>query len=423
MKIKKLWGTQILDSRGFPTVQCNLLLDNDILIKSGVPSGASVGQQEALELRDGDDKKYFGKGVLQAIRNIDEKIAPIIVGFEPDFKIIDQKLLELDGTENKSNLGANAILAVSIAAVRAQAFCQKKELYKLIADEFGNNNIILPKVMFNILNGGVHADNKIPFQEFMIMPQKDNFSENLQMSVIVYQNLKRILKKEGYCTGVGDEGGFAPDIAANSSSVINRVLKFLQRAVDVSGFNLGNDVVFCLDVAASQFYNSEKKYYSLGDKKFSSDDIIEFYDSLVSDYPIFSIEDALDEQDWSGWQNLTEQLGKRIQLVGDDIFVTNTNLIKKGIEQKVANAVLIKPNQIGTVTETLAAIKLANDNNYKCVISHRSGETCDTFISDLVVGTGAGQLKAGAACRGERVAKYNRLLEIEESSYRRDSVL
>ena len=267
--------------------------------------------------------------------------------------------------------------------------------------------------MFNILNGGVHADNDIPFQEFMIMPQADSFADNLHMSVIVYQNLKRILKKEGYCVGVGDEGGFAPNIASSSHSAIEKVLNLLKRAVEVSGLVVGKDIVFCLDVAASQFYNEEKKFYSLGDEKFSSKDMVEFYSSLISDFSIFSIEDGLEEQDWDGWNILTETLGRKVQLVGDDIFVTNTKLIKKGIDQGVANAVLIKPNQIGTVTETLEAIKLAQDNNYKCVVSHRSGETSDIFISDLVVGAGVGQLKAGAACRGERVVKYNRLLEIE----------
>ena len=415
MKIKRIWGTEILDSRGFPTVECSLLLENDVLIKSSVPSGASVGKLEALELRDGDENKYLGKGVLTAVRNIEEKVAPVIIGCEPNFIEIDKKLLEIDGTDNKSNLGANAILAVSIAVARAQAFAEKKELYQLIADIEGNNKIILPKVMFNILNGGVHADNDIPFQEFMIMPQSDSFADNLHMSVIVYQNLKRILKKEGYSVGVGDEGGFAPHIISNSYSGIEKVLNLLKRAVEVSGLVVGRDIVFCLDVAASQFYDQENKNYMLGDKKFISKDLVGFYSSLISDFSIYSIEDGLDEQDWDGWNLLTETLGKEVQLVGDDIFVTNTNLIKKGIDLGVANAVLIKPNQIGTVTETLEAIRLALDNNYKCVVSHRSGETNDTFISDLVVGTGVGQLKAGAACRGERVVKYNRLLEIERN--------
>lgn len=415
MKIKKISGTQILDSRGFPTVECSLLLDNDVLIKSSIPSGASVGKLEALELRDGDEKRYFGKGVLTAVRNIEEKIGPALLGCKPDFIEIDKKLLEIDGTNNKSNLGANAILAVSIAVARAQAFAERKELYQLIADVTDNNKIILPKVMFNILNGGVHADNDIPFQEFMIMPQSDSFSDNLHMSVIVYQNLKRILKKEGYSVGVGDEGGFAPHIVSNSYSGIEKVLNLLSKAVEVSGLVVGKDIVFCLDVAASQFYDHENKNYLLGDKKFSSKDLVEFYSSLISDFSIYSIEDGLDEQDWDGWNLLTETIGEKVQLVGDDIFVTNRNLIKKGIDLGVANAVLIKPNQIGTVTETLEAIKLSQDNNYKCVVSHRSGETSDTFISDLVVGTGVGQFKAGAACRSERVVKYNRLLEIERT--------
>lgn len=414
MKIKKIWGLEILDSRGFPTVQCNLLLDNDVVIKASVPSGASVGKLEALELRDGDNNKYLGKGVLAAIKNIDEKIAPVVLGKEVNFKKIDKILLQLDGTDNKSNLGANTILSVSIAVARAQALIEKKELYRLIADEIGNKNIILPKVMFNILNGGAHADNDIPFQEFMIMPQADKFSDNLEISVIVYQNLKRILKKDGYQVGVGDEGGFAPHIACRDNFIVERVLNYLKRAVEVSGLVVGKDIVFCLDVAASQFYDEVNNCYIIGDKKFSSQNLAKFYSSLVADYSIFSIEDGLAEQDWSGWNFLTESLGEEVQLVGDDIFVTNVNLIKKGIDEHIANAVLIKPNQIGTVSETLDAIKLAQDNGYKCIVSHRSGETCDTFIADLVVGTGVGQLKAGAPCRGERLAKYNRLLEIEQ---------
>jgi enolase len=412
MKIKKLWGLEILDSRGFPTVQCNLLLDNDVLVKSSAPSGASVGKLEALEMRDGDNNRYLGKGVLRAVRNIEEKITPAIIGKEVDFKQIDKILLELDGTENKSNLGANAILSVSIVACRAQAVIEKKELYQLIADEFGNKDLILPKVMFNILNGGVHADNNIPFQEFMIMPQAEIFSKNLEMSVLVYNNLKKILKKEGYFTGIGDEGGFAPNISGANS--VKLALDYLKHAVNISRLIPGKDVLFCLDVAASQFYDEKENNYKIGGKIFSSSDLIKYYSSLILDYSIFSIEDGLYEQDWAGWQNLTEQLGNRVQLVGDDIFVTSPKLIKRGIKECVANAVLIKPNQIGTVTEVFDAIRLAKDNGYKCVVSHRSGETCDTFISDLVVGTGVGQLKSGAACRGERVAKYNRLLEIEK---------
>lgn len=411
MKIKKIWGLEILNSRGFPTVQCNLLLDNNILVKSSVPSGASVGKLEALELRDGDPNRYLGKGVLKATKNINEKIAPTIINKEVDFKQIDKILLDLDGTENKSNLGANAILAVSIAVIRAQAIIRNKELYQLIADEFDNTNLILPKVMFNILNGGVHADNNIPFQEFMIMPQADNFSKNLEMSVVIYNNLRKILKNEGYFTGVGDEGGFAPNISGGNSVKLS--LDYLKYAVEANNLVPGKDVFFCLDVAASQFYNENDKLYEIGNKKLNDSDLIKYYSLLISDYSIFSIEDGLDEQDWIGWKNLTEQLSSRVQLVGDDIFVTNPNLIKKGINEHVANAVLIKPNQIGTVTETFDAIKLAKDNNYKCVISHRSGETCDTFISDLAVGSGVEQMKSGAACRGERIVKYNRLLEIE----------
>lgn len=415
MKIKRIFANQILDSRGMPTIECGVEIDNGHISKAAVPSGASVGKFEALELRDGDPKKYFGKGVLKAIENIEKKIAPKLITEKPDVKKIDQILLELDGTSNKSVLGANAILAVSIAVARAQAYSLSLPMYIFISQLFGKKEISLPKVMFNILNGGAHADNNINFQEFMIMPQKDIFTENLHSAVLVYQNLKKLLHKEGLSCGVGDEGGFAPKFTKNKEMPEKTALDFIVRAIEESGFIPGKDILFCLDIAATQFYDEESKTYQINDQKMNTNQLVEFYDNLVTSYPIYSIEDGLQENDWDGWRVLTEKLSSTVQLVGDDIFVTNPSRIQEGISKGVANAVLIKPNQIGTVTETLQAIKLCQDSKYKTVASHRSGETCDTFISDLVVGTGAGQFKSGAPCRGERVAKYNRLLEIEKS--------
>ncbi|KKP24301.1 MAG: Enolase [candidate division TM6 bacterium GW2011_GWF2_28_16] len=416
MKISKIWATQILDSRGWPTIECNLLLENNYLIKSSVPSGASTGKFEAIELRDGDKNNYLGKSVLKAVNNINKIIAPKFINKSPDLKKIDRELINLDGTENKSKLGANAILAVSMVIARAQAYAQGQELYQFIGNFFGNKNFNSPKCMFNILNGGAHADNNIAFQEFMIMPiSGNNFAQNLEMAVIVYNKLKNILKTKKYFTGVGDEGGFAPNLENQGKEAITKIFDLLSEAIEQSGFTLGKDIVFCLDVAASQFYDSNNKIYNLGKEKPSQNELISFYEDLIKAYKIYSIEDGLDEQDWAGWQNLTSKLGDKLILVGDDIFVTNPKLIQKGVNNKIANSVLIKPNQIGTVTETLDAIKLAQKNNYKIVISHRSGETCDTFIADLAVGVNAGFMKSGAPCRCERVAKYNRLLEIEST--------
>lgn len=415
MKIKKIAAMQILDSRGVPTIQCSIFLENGACVKSSVPSGASVGKFEAIELRDKDPKKYLGKSVFNAIENIEKKIAPAIINKEIDLEKIDKVLINLDGTDNKSNLGANAILAVSIAIARAQAKVLNLELYEFIAKIFNAKETLIPQCMFNILNGGVHADSGIGFQEFMIMPiLKTTFAENLQVACVIYHNLKSLLKKDGYSTGVGDEGGFAPRFSCNGLAE-KHALDYLVRACQFSGFEPGKDVVFCLDVAASQFYDDQNKLYFLGEKEYDSKSLIDLYDNLINSYPIYSIEDGLYEDDWDGWKILTERLGSQVQLVGDDIFVTNELRIKKGIQLGVANAALIKPNQIGTVTETLNAIRLCKDSGYKTVISHRSGETCDTFISDLVVGTNSGQFKAGAPCRGERVVKYNRLLEIENN--------
>ncbi|MBD3231214.1 phosphopyruvate hydratase [Candidatus Dependentiae bacterium] len=414
--IRKIWADEILDSRGFPTIRCSIMLDNDLIVQSSAPSGASVGKLEALELRDQDMKRYFGKGVLKAIFNVEKIIAPELIGKEPDLFLIDKLMIDLDGTKNKSKLGANAILAVSMAVARAQAKSLSLYLYQIVAKYFDNNEILkIPNAMFNILNGGVHASNGICFQEFMIMPIREkSFALNLQIACIIYHNLKNILHKEDYSIGIGDEGGFAPRIVKDGDCGTVAALNFLVKAVEKSGFVLGKDVVFCLDVAATQFYDEKEKKYILKNKKMHSDDLINFYHDLISHYPIYSIEDGLAEQDWQGWKNMTEEIGTKVQLVGDDIFVTNIDLIHKGVVGGVANAVLIKPNQIGTITETINAIKLCKNSKYKTIISHRSGDTCDSFIADLAVGANCQQFKSGACARGERVSKYNRLLEIEK---------
>jgi enolase len=414
MKIKNIKAREILDSRGWPTVECKMILDNGQSVKASVPSGASVGKLEAVELRDGDKKRYSGKGVLNAIKNIETIIAPVLIGREIDTKEIDKILIELDGTENKSGLGANAVLPISIATIRAQALQENMQLYKLISKLSGTEKTNLPRIMFNILNGGVHADNGIAFQEFMIMPLKtDCVSETIHVAAEVYHKLKKILSKNGYSVGVGDEGGFAPLLKDDQKDKECEALDFLLQATEEAGFMPVEDVVFCLDVAASQFYDSQSGLYKLNSEELSAQNLINVYKNLCNKYPIFSIEDGLAEDDWDGWKLLTQQLGEKVQLVGDDIFVSNKNIIKKGIDEGVANSVLIKPNQVGTVTETLDAISVCKENNYKTVVSHRSGETVDTFIADLVVGTNAGQFKCGACVRGERVTKYNRLMEIE----------
>lgn len=412
MKIKNLQGIEILDSIGNPTIECTLTLDNDTTVKSSVPSGTSVGKHEACELRDGNKSHYFGKGVLKAIENIETRIKPEIVGKAPDIVELDNLIIQLDGTSNKSSLGANATLAVSIAIARAQAIDNQIPLFKLINNVFDMGKMHLPTCMFNVLNGGVHADNGVSFQEFMIMPRKFNsFGESLECAATTYQTLRKLLLNDKLTVGVGHEGGFAPVLKTESSSE-RTFLDYLSKAIDYAGYK-AESVVLCLDVAASQFFDISKNTYFVNNQALSSDELVNLYSRLVHDYPIFSIEDGIAEDDWIGWETLTKKLGAKIQLVGDDVFVTNINRIKKGVELNIANSVLIKPNQIGTVSETVAAIKYCKKNNYTTVVSHRSGETNDTFIADLVVGTAAGQLKAGAPCRGERVAKYNRLLEIE----------
>lgn len=415
MKIKDISALEILDSRGFPTVACWVTLEDGRVACASVPSGVSVGRQEALELRDGDSRRYLGKGVLRAVENIKTHIAPLLRGQEPHFAHMDSLMLACDGTSSKSRLGANAILAVSVAVARAEAMVAGKELYQLLAAHFKPSTIALPRIMSNVLNGGVHADSGLCFQEFSIMPLgQRSYTDSLEAVVCIYHNLRVILQEAGYATSVGDEGGFAPRLTAKNAQLLERIaLDFLMQAISRSGFSSA-DIGLCIDVAASQFYDAERNCYLLHGKTYSAHDLIDVYAELLEHYPIFSIEDGLDQQDWAGWEVMTARLGSQVQLVGDDIFVTNPHLIKKGSERNVANAVLIKPNQIGSVTETLAAMQMCRDVGYRTVVSHRSGETIDSFIADLAVGTHAGQFKAGAP-RGERVAKYNRLLIINEA--------
>ncbi len=413
IKIKKIIGRQILDSRSNPTVEVDVTLENGIMGRASVPSGASTGAFEAVELRDGNKKIYCGKSVLKAVENVNTVIARAVVGMNVyDQKAIDKKMLELDGTDNKANLGANAILGVSLAVAVAAAKADGKSLYKYLG-----KGTTLPTPMLNILNGGKHADNNINCQEFMIMPVgAKTFSQALEMSATVYQNLKKVLKDRGFVTAVGDEGGFAPNLEDDEDA-----LKLLVEAIEKSGYKKGKDVAIAMDVAATEMYDEAEKigekgkYYFWKTKKlFTADELIKYYEELIKKYPIISIEDGLAEEDWECWKKLTQKLGKKIQLVGDDLFVTNVKRLKKGIELGVANSILIKVNQIGTLTEAIEAIKLANKNGMTAVVSHRSGETEDTFIADLVVGLNCGQIKTGAPCRSERVAKYNQLLRIEE---------
>ncbi|MCM8783025.1 MAG: phosphopyruvate hydratase, partial [Candidatus Omnitrophica bacterium] len=402
---KDLKAREILDSRGNPTVEVDVILDNGIMARAAVPSGASTGEREALELRDDDKKRFSGKGVLKAVENITNVIFPQIKGKKADFLKIDELLIKLDGTENKSHLGANAILAVSLAVAKAEALSRRVPLYRFL----GNNKArILPVPLMNILNGGLHADNHLDIQEFMIAPiGAPTFKEALRYACEVFHNLKTILKSKGLSTAVGDEGGFSPCIDSHQE-----VLELILEAIEEAGYKAGRDIYLALDVAASSLYKDEG--YRFEGKTMKSMDLISLYESWVNKYPIFSIEDGLGEKDWGGWQELTKRLGSKIQLVGDDIFVTNPTILKEGIENKVANAILIKVNQIGTLSETLKTVNLAKRNKYKTIISHRSGETEDTTIAHLAVGTGSNQIKTGSLSRSERIAKYNELLRIEE---------
>ncbi|HOX54787.1 MAG: phosphopyruvate hydratase [Candidatus Omnitrophica bacterium] len=404
-KIKDVKAREILDSRGNPTVEVDVVLDSGVIGRAAVPSGASTGEREALELRDGDKSRFLGKGVLKAVKNVNTVIGGKVKGQEADFRKVDRVMLELDGTDNKSNLGANAILGVSLATARAAANDQKTPLYKYLG---GRNANILPVPMMNILNGGMHADNNLDIQEFMILPiGAPSFREAIRMATEVFHNLKSILKSEHLSTSVGDEGGFAPNLEHNEVAI-----RLIIEAIEKAGYKPGKDVFIGLDVAASSLY--EKGKYNFEKKQINSADLIKIYQDLLAKYPIVSIEDGLAENDWSGWEELTKKLGNQIQLVGDDIFVTNSKILSEGIKRKVANSILIKVNQIGSLSETLDTIKLANDYNYTSVISHRSGETEDTTISHLAVATGVGQIKTGSLSRSDRVAKYNELLRIEE---------
>jgi len=401
-------GREVLDSRGNPTVEAEVQLGSGTVGRAIVPSGASTGEHEAVELRDGDTARFLGKGVLKAVENVNGEIADALANWDAaDQRALDQKMIELDGTENKSRLGANAILAVSMAAARAAAMEYGLPLYRYLGGAGANT---LPTPMMNILNGGAHADNNVDFQEFMVMPVgAPSFSEALRWGVEVFHTLKGVLKKRGYNTAVGDEGGFAPSVKSNVEA-IEVVLEAIQQA----GYKPGEEIAIALDPAASEFYQDGKYVFKKSDKSAkTSDDIVRFWAKWVNDYPIVSLEDGLSEDDWDGWQNLTKELGGKIQLVGDDIFVTNIQFLQEGIDKSVANSILIKVNQIGTVSETLDAIDLARRNGYTSVISHRSGETEDTFIADLAVATGAGQIKTGSASRTDRIAKYNQLLRIE----------
>jgi enolase len=404
-KIKKVIGRQVIDSRGNPTVEADVILSNGIIGRAAVPSGASTGDNEALELRDNDKTRYLGKGVSKAVTNINTVIASKIKGMDPDFRKIDALLIKMDGTDNKSVLGANAILGVSMAAAKAAAIAKKLPLYKFLGGEKAR---ILPVPLMNILNGGMHADNNLDIQEFMIMPHgAPTFSEALRMAIEIFHNLKSILKSKGLSTSVGDEGGFAPSLKANQEA-----LDLIIEAIKKAGYKPGENVSLALDCAASSFYKDGA--YSFDGTRKSSADLIEIYERWLSQYPILSIEDGLSEHDHAGWQEMTKKLGAKLQLVGDDIFVTNPAIFKKGIADGIANAILIKVNQIGSLSETLKTISIAQKNKYKAIISHRSGETEDTTIAHLAVACGCGQIKTGSLSRTDRICKYNELIRIEE---------
>jgi len=410
-KIVKIIGREILDSRGNPTVEADVILDDGCMGRAAVPSGASTGVHEAVELRDGDKKRHLGKGTLKAAQNVSKEIAKAITGMEASLQEeIDLKMLKLDGTKNKGRLGANAILAVSMAVARAAAQSQKTPLYRYLG---GVSASKLPVPMMNILNGGAHSDNSVDFQEFMVAPYgASSFTEALRMGAEVFHTLKSVLKKKGYSTAVGDEGGFAPNLKSNVEAV-----EVILEAIQQAGYKAGKDIGLALDPAASEFYDSQKKAYIFkkSDKsEHDSKEMVEFWTDWVRQYPIISLEDGMAEDDWKGWKLLTDALGKNIQLVGDDLFVTNTERLSRGIREGVANSILIKVNQIGSLTETLQAMQMAANAGFTSMVSHRSGETEDTFIADLVVATGAGQIKTGSASRTDRIAKYNQLLRIEE---------
>ena len=407
-KIKKIQAREILDSRGNPTVEVDLTLDNGVMGRSAVPSGASTGTREAVELRDGDKKRFSGKGVLKAVDNVNNIIAPELIGRDVTKQDkIDQFMIKLDGTENKGRLGANAILGVSMTAVKAAAIDAKLPIYRYLG---GKEARRLPIPCLNILNGGKHADNNVDIQEFMIAPiGAPSFREALRYAAETYHNLKAVLKSKGLNTAIGDEGGFAPNLASNEEAI-----QFIITGIEKGGYKPGKDIAIVLDPASSEFYEDGKYVLKADNRKLSSEEMVGYYENLISKYPIITIEDGLAENDWEGWKVLTKRLGSKIQLTGDDIFVTNPKILKEGIKQGIANSVLIKLNQIGTVTETLETVKIAKDAGYTCLFSHRSGETEDSFLADITVATNAGQLKTGAPARSERLAKYNQLMRIEE---------
>jgi len=408
-EILSIHARQILDSRGNPTVEAEVITEAGFLGRAAVPSGASTGIHEAVELRDADDKVYVGKGVLKAVSNVNNIIAEKLTGWSVDDQTgIDAKLIEIDGTDNKGKLGANAILAVSMAAAKAAALESDLPLYRYLG---GVNATVLPMPLMNILNGGVHADNKIDYQEYMIVPiGADSFSEALRWGVEVFHKLKTVLKKKGYSTNVGDEGGFAPDIQSNEEAI-----ETVLQAIDAAGYKAGEQIGIALDAASSEMYfNDQYKFYKSSGKIISSDEMVAYWSEWVSKYPIISIEDGMAEEDWDGWKKLTVALGNKVQLVGDDLFVTNTKILKRGIDNGIANSILIKVNQIGTLTETINAVQLAQTNGYTTIMSHRSGETEDTTIADLAVALNCGQIKTGSASRTDRIAKYNQLIRIEE---------
>lgn len=408
--IKSISARQILDSRGNPTIETDVLLEDNAFGRAVVPSGASTGSLEALELRDGDKTKYLGKGVLTAVDNVNNQIAKLLKGKNAlDQRAIDAAMIELDGTENKSKLGANAILAVSLAVAKAAADSKNVHLYRYFAELFGNEKLTMPVPQMNIINGGEHADNSIDFQEFMILPTGlPTFSEALRAGAEIFHTLKSVLHDKGLSTSVGDEGGFAPNLESNEAAVV-----ILMEAIKKAGYEAGKDIMIGLDVASTEFYKEGRYHLAAEGKSLDSKEFADYLEAWAKKYPIITIEDGMSEDDWDGWTDLTNRIGKTCQLTGDDLFVTNTKILGEGIEKGVANSILIKFNQIGSLTETLDAIQMAHDANYCATISHRSGETEDTTIADLAVATGAGQIKTGSLCRSDRVAKYNQLLRIE----------
>ena len=413
MKIQRVHGREIIDSRGNPTVEVEVTLEGGAMGRAAVPSGASTGQREALELRDGDKRRYLGKGVTKAVGHVNGEIASALAGHDADQRAVDAFLVQLDGTDNKGRLGANATLGVSMALARASAAASGVPLHRHLTGLYGGSGGVLPTPMLNILNGGAHADSSVDFQEFMVMPVgATSFAEGLRTGAEIFHTLRAILKKKGHATGVGDEGGFAPSLSSNREAV-----DLVLEAVSQAGYKAGEDVFLALDVASSEFWNESSRSYEFkksGEKTRTPDEMVALYEDWVRQYPIISIEDGVAEGDWDGWKALTTALGARVQLVGDDLFVTNTEILQRCIREGVANSILIKLNQIGTVSETLEAIAMAADAGYTSIISHRSGETEDTTIADLAVATAAGQIKTGSASRSDRVSKYNQLLRIEE---------